>query len=247
MLMLFISAGMQKSGSAYFYNVINEIISETGRGKDARKIKNDRNLDDLMKMYNNNIGHLTLAKLIILWRISIQDGIFVVKTHSGPTLPARILSKLGLLRIVYCFRDPRDVLLSTIDHGKKILDSGENHTFASMVDFDKALQNVRAWLGIWKRYADMPEVLTVKYEEMIQDPVTVTKKIEEFLGVSVSPAKRQEILWKFSKDNFDGDRRGMHFNKAKIFRYKTEMTEGQKVKCGAEFGDYLKAMNYDVG
>ena len=245
--MLIISAGMQKSGSAYFYTVINEIIFETGRGKDARKIKNNRNLDDLMKMYNNNIGDLTLAKLIILWRISIQDGTFVVKTHSGPTLPARILSKLGLLRIVYCFRDPRDVLLSAIDHGKKILDSGENHTFASMVDFDKALQNVRAWLDIWKRYADMPEVLTVKYEEMIQDPVTVTKKIEEFLGVSVNPAKRQEILWKFSKDNFDGDRRGIHFNKAKIFRYKTEMTEGQKIKCGAEFGDYLKAMDYDVG
>ena len=70
--MLIISSGMQKSGSAYFYNVINEILVASGNGVDARQIKHNRNLDNLMKWHNNNIGALTLPKLIKLWRISLR-------------------------------------------------------------------------------------------------------------------------------------------------------------------------------
>ena len=150
-----------------------------------------------------------------------------------------------MIRIVYCYRDPRDVLLSAIDHGKKILEEGDNHTFAHMVDFDKALKNVKTWLRIWKKYKDIPRVLTIRYEEMMQDPITVTKKISDFLELSIDSQKRKDILWKFSKDNSEGDRRGMHFNKAKIFRYKTEMTKDQKDTCKREFKDYLGAMAED--
>jgi hypothetical protein len=116
-----------------------------------------------------------------------------------------------------------------------------------MADFGKALNSVKSWLRLWKAYAEMPGVLTVKYEEMMQDPVTVTKKIEDFLDISLDSEKRQKILWKFSKDNPEGDRTGLHFNKAKIFRYKTEMTEEQKTTCKNEFRDYLEAMSYDSG
>ncbi|MFC1777654.1 sulfotransferase domain-containing protein [Pseudomonadota bacterium] len=227
-------------------HIINDILVASGNGKDARQIKHERNLDDLMKWHNNVIGGLTLIKLIKLWRISTQDGTFIVKSHAGPNVSVRVLSKLGLLRIVYCYRDPRDVLLSAVDHGNKILNDGENHTFANMVDFDIALKKVKAWLPVWKAYADMPEVLTIKYEEMMQDPVGVTKKIEGFLDISVDSGKREEILWKFSKDNSEGDRRGMHFNTARSFRYVTEMTKEQKVKCKSEFGSYLEAMEYDI-
>lgn len=244
--MLIISAGMQKSGSAYFYNIINELIAKSRSGKDARQIKHDRKLDDLMKWHNNNIGELTLVKLIKLWRISVQDGMFVVKTHGSPTLSASILSRLGLIRVVYCFRDPRDVLLSAIDHGNQILENGDNHTFANMVEFDKAVQNVKYWLGIWKRYAAMPGAMTVKYEEMMHDPVGVTRKMEEFLDIQLGSEMRQEILWGFSKNNSEADRRGMHFNKARTYRYRTDMTERQKARCKEEFGDYLEVMGYDV-
>lgn len=220
-------------------------MAASGNGVDARQINQNRNLSELMKWHNNNIGRLKLAKLFKLWRITIREGTFVVKTHSGPSASAKALSKLGIIRIVYCYRDPRDVLLSAVDHGKKILDNGENHTFVKMVDFDKALKNVKAWLKVWKEYEGMPGVLTVKYEDMMRNPEAVTKGIEDFLEISVDPEKRQGILWKFSKENSEGDRRGMHFNKAKTFRYATEMTEEQKTKCREEFGDFLLSMGYE--
>lgn len=236
---------MQKSGSAYFYNVINELLVENGN-TDARRIKVNYNLQDMLKWHNNNIGQLSLYKLFRLWRISNRESTFVVKTHDGPKRLTNLLSRLGMIKIVYCYRDPRDVLISAVDHGKNILKGGESHTFANMVDFDTALTTVKAWLGVWKKYADMPGVLMLKYEEMMEQTIESTQAIEAFLGVSVSSEKRAEILWKFSRDNSDGDRTGMHFNKAKIYRYKTEMTQAQKVKSQAAFHDYLSMMSYDI-
>lgn len=243
--MVILSAGMQKSGSAYFYNIINELAIESGHN-DARQIKLKRDLNDLMRWHNNNIGNLSLNKLMMLWLISIQEGTFVVKTHSGPNLATRILSKLRLIKIVYYYRDPRDSLLSAIDHGKKIQANGNDHTFVKLVDFDKCLQHVKAWLGVWKKYADTPGVLMVKYEEMMEKLIETVKTIEEFLGISVNAKKRQEIIWKFSKDNPYSNRTGMHFNKAKIYTYKTEMPQKQKTKCQAAFGKYLEAMSYNI-
>ena len=243
--MIILSAGMQKSGSAYFYNVINELLIEAGN-TDARQIKIKYGLNNLMKWHNNNIGKLSLNKFIRFWRISNKEGAFAVKTHAGPNRLTKILNKLGIISIAYCYRDPRDVLLSAVDHGKNILSSGDNHTFAKMVDFDKALKKVKAWLGIWKKYADMPGVLMLKYEEMMERPFETTKAIEEFLGISITAEKRKEILWKFSRDNPGGDRTGMHFNKAIIYRYKTEMTPEQKAMCQTAFLEYLEIMCYDI-
>lgn len=75
---------MQKSGSAYFYNVINEILIASGSGTDARVVKQSRNIEQLMRWHNNNIGKPTLFELIKLIRIAAEEGPFVVKTHAGP-------------------------------------------------------------------------------------------------------------------------------------------------------------------
>jgi len=243
--MFILSAGMQKSGSAYFYNIINELLIKAG-SKDARKIKEERGLDDLMKDHNNNIGELSLTKFKMLYQISIEEGTFAVKTHRGPNQFIRDLSEQGMIKIIYSYRDPRDVLISAIDHGKKILAEGDDHTFAKIVRFDKACHSVINWLGIWEKYADMSGIMMIKYEEMMKNPAANITLIEDFIDISLNTEQREEIVWNFSKDNPDGDRRGMHFNKAKIYRYKTEMSREQKKKCEIEFGNYLEAMGYRV-
>ena len=243
--MLILSAGMPKSGSAYLYNLINAILVETGN-KDARQIKDERNLEAIMKWHNNNIGELSLKKLIRLWLISVHDGPFTVKTHQGPKSSTKALSKLGLIRIVYCYRDPRDALLSAVDHGKKILAEGGGHTFAGMVDFDKASKKVKSWLGIWKRYNSMTGVLMVRYEDLIEKSFEIMQRIVAFLKVSVNDKKLEDIIWTFSRNNPDGERTGMHFNKAKSYRYRTEFTEAQKKKCQDAFGEFIEAMGYEI-
>ena len=146
-----VSAGMQKSGSAYIYNIINDLLIKAGF-TDARSLKLKYSLDDLMKYHNNNIGLLNKENLIKLLKIGFKEKKFVVKTHGGPITFLNLLMNLGLAKTIYIYRDPRDVLLSAIDHGNKILLEGENHTFAKMVNFDDALRNVKSWSKIFKQY-----------------------------------------------------------------------------------------------
>ena len=241
--MLVISAGMQKSGSGYLYNLVNDLEIAGGKA-DAREIKCRHGLENIMLQHNNNIGPLHLTKLLRLWWVSIKENDFVVKTHSRPDLGVRILNRLGLVKMIYCYRDPRDVLLSAIDHGKKSLAQGTEDNFIHMIAFDVALRNVSGWVEIWKQYYAIPDVLLIKYEDLMNDPRTTIRSIQDFLGISLDSQSITEILWKYSKENPGGERTGMHFNKAITARYKTDMSEEQQTVCRLAFAEELKQMGY---
>ena len=98
--MLVISAGMQKSGSAYIYNLINDLLVSAGF-KNARDIKEKYDLNEIMKWHNNNVGDLNRKLLLKLLYLSINEGTFAVKTHSMPTRFHNILLRLGLIKTIY--------------------------------------------------------------------------------------------------------------------------------------------------
>ena len=243
--MIVISAGMQKSGSAYIYNIINDLLVESG-GVDARLVKEQHDLDDVMKWHNNNVGKLEKSLLKRLVKISKSDGSFVVKTHGGPTSYLNRLMWLGKAKTIYIYRDPRDVTLSAIDHGKKILEQGDNHTFANMVDFDKAVLNVRNWIKIYEAYNANKRVLCVQYEQIMQEPMATVKRLCQHLGIEVSDEKIQTILQTYDRKNPNANMTGLHFNKAKMKRYETEMTEEQRSKVKDVLGASIAAMGYEI-
>ena len=234
---------MPKSGSAYLYNLINELLTVTGLS-DAREIKDKYNLENLMQWHNNNIGNLTLKKIVTLCLIALREKPFVVKTHSPPTGAAKLLKKIGLIKMIYCYRDPRDSLLSAIDHGEKIKANGENHTFARMTDFDAALKNVAQWIEVWQQYNSTPGTLMIRYEDLLANPIKILALIEEHLGIFVNSEVRELITWKYSKDNPQGERTGLHYNKAISFRYQREMPMAHQKKCLVAFKEHLKHMGY---
>jgi hypothetical protein len=242
---LILSAGMPKSGSAYVYNLINDLMIAGGH-RDAREIKRDYKLQALMNWRNNNIGRLYIWRILRLWSIVRKEGPFVVKTHNRPGPIVLLLNRLGLIKIIYSYRDPRDALLSAVDHGKKLLSQGNNRSFAKMVEFDDALKNVMKWLRIWKIYSLIPGVLMVRYEDLMNNPVETVEGVSRFLGFDLDHNTLESILWKYSRDNPEWNREGMHFNKAVVFRYKTEMPAEQKKICRDKIGGYLQNMGYEV-
>ena len=244
--MIVISSGMQKSGSAYFYSVINELLAASPRGADARAVKAKHGLEDLMRDHNNNVGELSFKTLFTLWRVSRREGVMVVKTHKPPTRASRWFTRLGLTRTVYSYRDPRDAMLSAMDHGQKIRDRGDEHSFAKLETFEDALKVAKRWVRTWEAYRQAPGVLTVRFEDMMQDPKPVAQDIIAFLGLPIDPEQRDAILWKFSKDNESGDRAGMHFNQPKVARHKAEMTDEQQAKCAKVFRKCLGPMGYEI-
>jgi hypothetical protein len=242
--MLIVSAGMPKSGSAYFYNVLNGVMVAAGF-PDARAIKDKYGLTGVMRWHNNNVD-VRFGLLLRLWLISRREGPFVVKTHAAPQPSMKLLASLRWVRVVYTYRDPRDVLLSAMDHGQKILEAGEHHTFASLVEFDKAFAAVETWLGTWRAYHAMPNVLGIKYEDLLADPVQTLRRCEEFLGLAVKDDARTAVLWQYNRDNPEAAREELHLNKAVAFRYRTEMSAEQRRRFLDAAGDTLQAMGYAV-
>ncbi len=242
--MIVISAGMQKSGSAYIYNLINDILICSGK-PDARNVKEKYGLDEVMKWHNNNVGHLEkrlLAKLVLL---SVKAGSFVVKTHSGPSRFHNLLLRLGLIKTVYIYRDPRDVLLSAQDHGRKIIEGGENHTFAQMIDFNDAFKNVSIWTKIFKSYKKIKGVLIIRYEDIMETPLVEMQKICRYLNVSLSEESLKGILAKYDRKNPDANMTGLHFNKGITNRYVNELSEAQIDRFSSEMGILMKEMGYE--
>jgi len=242
--MLIVSSGMQKSGSAYIYNVINDLLIKSGK-TDAREIKEKYQLAN-MRWYNNNIFKMDWKSLWRLIRLSWKEKSFAVKTHSGPTSALNIFSKLGWVRVIYIYRDPRDVLLSAIDHGKRILAEGDNHTFAEMVEFDDALANVKTWIEIFKAYHKNKRVMSIKYEDLMVKPNEVVRGICDHLKISVTEEEISEILYKYNKDNPNAQMKALHFNKAKINRHTEELTEEKRLIFKQQLGNEIELMGYTI-
>lgn len=241
---LVVSAGMQKSGTGYLYHLIDELLQAAGNPPPQR-VKVDYHFESLMQGDNQTIGRLFSWKLLRLVGAARRAGAFAVKTHSGPTPGAWMLSRMGLIKIIYSYRDPRDALLSGMDHGRRIVSKGKNHTFAEMVEFEQALKVVKRWLRVWRMYQRVPGILQVRYEDLLADPLRQVERIEKYLGLSIGSETKQAILWKYSKDNPAGEREGMHFNKAAARRYVEGLTPDQRERARKSLGAILRRMGYD--
>jgi hypothetical protein len=243
--MLVICAGMPKSGSAYLYNLLNDLHVAAGY-RDAREIQMKYDLTHFMKPDNCNFGKSGIVKTWRLCRLARKERAFVVKTHAGPDLLARLLNRLDRVRIVYSLRDPRDALVSAVDHVHR-WNPGTKSVFTKMAeDFGFALRTVDSWLKVAREYQRMPGVQLVKYEELWGNPEDVVGRLQDFLGLSVDSKEVQGVLWRYSRHNPQVQRRFLHLNKAQCGRYVTELTEKQKARCRKRFGEYLAELGYPL-
>ena len=109
--MIILSVGMPRAGSGWHYNLIHDLMKTLG-AVDARDIRERYRLQAILTEVNNNIGVLSARRLGLVTLPVLVGNTFVIKAHAGPTLSSRTLQSLGLLRVTYIYRDPRDAMLS---------------------------------------------------------------------------------------------------------------------------------------
>jgi hypothetical protein len=242
--MVLISAGMPKSGSAYIFNLLNELFILSGNG-DVREVKRKYKLEKIFRHYNCNIGKPALLKLLRVILLSNREGSFVVKTHSKPTKIIEPLIRLGFIKAVYIYRDPRDAVLSAIDHGRRILQQGESHTFAGMVDFKDAFASVQGWINVWEKWKECRGAYLLRYEDLVNNPVEQLRSIVTYLNNEVSVNHIDAALRKYNKNNLDKFKEDyLHFNKGISNRYKQNMPDEHKILFKEKLGDKLIQMGY---
>ena len=242
--MIVLSVGMPRAGSGWHYNLIHDLMKTTGCA-DARDIREQYRLQSILTEVNCNIGVLSLRRLALVTVPALASKTFVIKAHAGPTVWSRLLSMIGLLRVTYIYRDPRDAMLSAFGYGQRALTKGRPNAFSHLSDFDKSLAFIQDYVHIWEKWQAEKGVLIARYEDLLQDYGTESTRLVEFLKINGSKPEVQEVIERYRPGKAEG-KQGLHFYKGKIGRFRESYSPEQQTVLAGQFGPYLQKMGYEI-
>jgi hypothetical protein len=188
--MIVLSVGMPRAGSGWHYNLIHDLMEAAGY-TDARLIREKYRLQGVLTEVNCNIGVLSARRMGMVAVPALAGNDFVIKAHAGPSAASRILQRLGLLRITYIYRDPRDAMLSAFDYGQRALQKGRPNAFSHLTDFEKTLDFMMDYIRIWEAWMREKDVLIARYEDLLMDYDNEAGRLVKFLGLDGYSSKIQ--------------------------------------------------------
>lgn len=242
--MIVLSVGMPRAGSGWHYNLIHDLM-ETAGYTDARLIREKYRLQGILTEVNCNIGVLSVRRMGMVSVPALAGKDFVIKAHAGPSASSRLLQRLGLLRITYIYRDPRDAMLSAFDYGQRALTKGRPNAFSHLTDFDKSLAFMMDYVRIWEAWTQEKDVLIARYENLLTDYDGEVKRLVSFLKLDGNRLEVQKVTEKYRPGAAEGQQ-GLHFYKGKIGRFRESYTAEQQAVLKEKMGVYLSKMGYEL-
>jgi len=235
--MIIISSGFPKSASTLLYLYTESLINSSGKSGGQK----------LFRRFNREGFTPHFGFLNTLWYVfASMFGPLVVKTHAGPTFFIRLLISVGLATAFYSVRDPRDAVLSAMDHGRKAREKG------IQTDSDIAFAPFEKWEDVYpafhmhhRRYEAWKEydrVLFVRYEEVIQHPDAVLQKIVRHVRLPKLVKNIPDAVYSFAQSK----RSTRNFNKGELVRFTTELKSDEIAKLEKEMGACITSMGYTL-
>jgi hypothetical protein len=240
-----LSVGMPRAGSGWHYNLINDLMLTTGC-QNATEIRRKYRLQSILTEVNCNIGVLSLRRLLMVTIPALLGNTFVIKAHAGPTRWSRLLSRLGLLRITYIYRDPRDAMLSAYDYGQRALAKGRPNAFSHLTDFEKSLDFIKEYVAIWEAWMSEDGVLKARYEDLLTSYDAEVARLVDFLGLELSSPQVQEVIEKYRPGKAEAGQQGLHFFKGKIGRFREKYSQAEQAVLAETLGPVLTRMGYQI-
>ncbi len=242
--MFYLSVGMPRAGSGWYYNLMHDLVVAAG-GQDARQVRRRYRLGWTLTEVNCNIGTLAPHRLLAVSLPALLGNTFVIKAHAGPTASLRFLLRSGLLRAAYIYRDPRDALLSALEHGERSRRDGQRNAFAALTDFTGGLEFMRRYVAISEAWLALPQVLATRYEDFLADYETEAARLAAHLSVDTSLPAVREVLERYRpRQASRSDQKGLHFRKGKTGRFREVFTPQQQDACLDAFRPYLERRGY---
>ena len=242
--MIILSVGMPRAGSGWHYNLIHDLM-KTADAVDASVIREKYRLQGILTEVNNNIGVLSARRLGMVTLPALMGNTFVIKAHAGPTSTSRLLQGLGLLRITYIFRDPRDAMLSAFEYGQRGLQKGRPNAFSHLTDFQKSLDFIMDYVRIWERWTREKNVSSTRYEDLQTDYDNEVSRLVKFLKLNGEMPEVQKVIEGYHQPVMDGQK-GLHFNKGQIGRFRDVYGPEQQATLKERMSPYLPRMGYEI-
>ncbi len=233
--MILLSNSLPKTGSTLLASYQEDIL-QAANVKSGQDVLHARHGGRFIRRPTNEA-------LLDLYKIDSQSGSVVVKCHWAPHLKLKLYCRLPNVRMTMAYRDPRDMILSMIDHGKRTREgldpSGAFADCSNVIDLVSYVSKFLNQLDFWmkKNY-----VHSVRYEDLMADPFRVLKDMNAFLGWEVSDACLRNII-----EKREGSKATSHnFNKGTTERWRTEMNQAEKDACLEGFRPHLSKLNYSL-
>lgn len=233
--MIIISSGFPKSASTLLFLYTESLINLSGKSKGQK----------MFRRYNEEGFTPHFGIFNTTWYVfASMFGPVVIKTHSGPGFFVRVLISLGLAKAYYSVRDPRDAMLSAMDHGEKArsktIKTDSDVAFEPFKEWKDALPAFRmhhSRYEAWKKYG---KVIFPRYELLVTQPKLELenvvkhigrKSLQNFIGETVSDLENKKSSTK-------------NFNKGDVFRYKNELNAKQISELENLLGSCIESMGY---
>jgi hypothetical protein len=242
--MIVLSVGMPRAGSGWHYNLVHDLMKTTGCA-DAREIRERYRLQEILTEVNCNIGVLSARRLALVALPALVGNTFVIKAHAGPTSASRLLQRLGLLRITYIYRDPRDAMLSAYDYGQRALKRGRPNAFSHLTDFPTSVEFILDYVHIWEKWMKEKNVLIARYEDLLTDYDREVERLTGFLNVDGSQPEARRVIDGYRPGAAEGQQ-GLHFYKGKIGRFREAYSPEEQTILTEKLGGILHRMGYEV-
>jgi len=240
---LFLSIGMPRAGSGWHYNLIHDLVVAAG-GQDARQIRERFHLERFLTEVNCNIGTLKPFRLLPVYFPTLLGNSFAIKTHAGPTRTALSLIQQGRIVAIYIFRDPRAALLSAYEYGQRGIERNKANAFSDLTSLEKAKDFMQRYVAIWALWANFNCVLTVRYEDMVNNYDQEIYRLVGFMGSEKSKEIFQEVIDKYRPERGDQGIKGMHFSKGQIERFRSVFSTEQLEQFTQAFLPAIEQMGY---
>ena len=241
--MIVLSVGMPRAGSGWHYNIIHDLMEAAGYDE-AREIREQYKLQSILTEVNVNIGVLSLRRLGMVMIPALMGKDFVLKAHAGPSIWSRTLAALGLLRIVYIYRDPRDAMLSAYEYGQRSISKGRPNFFSRLTNFTETLDFMAHYVVIWKDWMKEKRILTARYEDLLMNYDAEMERLLTYLELDSADEKFKTVIEEYRPGKAAADQQGLHFFKGKIGRYKEAYTSAEQTQMQERFGEALQDMGY---
>jgi hypothetical protein len=188
---------------------------------------------------------LSIRRLARVALPALMRNTFVIKAHAGPTSGSRLLQRLGLLRIAYIYRDPRDAMLSAFEYGQRGLAKGRPNAFSHLTDFGKSLDFMMEYVRIWNRWTREKDVLVARYEDLLTDYDAESARLAAFLRLEREQPEVRAVIEKYRPGEAEGQQ-GLHFYKGRIGRFREVYTQEQQAVLKEKLAPYLARMGFSA-
>lgn len=229
--MIIVSFGVRKSGSTLAFEMARAVLELSGH---SQEVLRDGIVEPNRKI--NIVRDWTDVRLARLVEATAGTKV-VIKTHGSPSqLSVGALMRAlesGEVQIHVVYRDPRDAVLSMLDHGARSRENGRPN-LQHVRDVDDAISELRsdvASLQLWGAFAP----LKLRYDDFAFDVEGGPRLMAEAMGVEVDPSDVWDLV----------NRRPTKKSVARPNRHATDMSAADVAKVEAAYPDYLAFVQHE--